>query len=101
MTERIFTLQDAWTGGSYDLAIEPGPRDDARLSRAVNALWTHPDLVGCYQHMEREPNDQLRVDASSAETRLHGVARIGTRAAIASYTCWDEAKRQLGPPRAV
>ena len=86
MNERIFTLQDAWTGGSYDLALELGPRDDARLSRALHALWTHPDLDGCYQHKDREPIEQPRIEASTAETRLHGVARIGTRAAVASYT---------------
>ncbi len=86
MTERIFTLQDAWTGGSYDLALELGPRDNARLGRALHALWTHADLHGCYQHMDLEPNEQPRVEVSTAETRLHGVARIGTGAAVASYT---------------
>ncbi len=86
MTEPIFTLQNAWAGGSYDLAVEIGPRNDARLIRALHAVWTHPDLEGCYQHGDREPNQQPRVDPSLAEDRLHGIARIGSRAAIASHT---------------
>ena len=86
MTDRIFTLRDAWNGGGYDLAIELGPRNDARLSRALNAIWTHPDLAGCYEHTDREPNEQPRIEASVAATTLLGVARIGGRAGIACST---------------
>lgn len=31
--------QESWHGGFYELAIELGPRDDARLQTALDALW--------------------------------------------------------------
>jgi hypothetical protein len=88
MTSRVFTRDDAWSGGSYDLAIELGPRDDARLTRALEALWSCTDLDGCYEFADREPHEQLRVNvgAFSLETPLHGIARIGSRAQIACRT---------------
>lgn len=84
-TELVFTAEGAWEGGSYDLALELGPHDDERLTRALRALWTYPDLDGCYLHADREPHEQARteVGAQALETRLHGIARIRSSAAIA------------------
>jgi hypothetical protein len=37
-----------WTDGFYELAIELGPRDDARLERGLASIWRHaarrPDI---------------------------------------------------------
>jgi hypothetical protein len=65
MTERIFTRQDSWTGGSYDLAIELGARDDERLSLTLDALWSFPGLDGCYEFFDREPHQQARVEVGA------------------------------------
>ena len=56
----MFTHEDTWKGGSYELAIELGERDDDRLGAALKALWQHPSLEGCYLQMEAEPEDQAR-----------------------------------------
>jgi hypothetical protein len=39
MAERLFTADDAWSGGFYELALELGPRSDDRLRAALVALW--------------------------------------------------------------
>jgi hypothetical protein len=77
----LFTRDDAWAGGSYDLAIKLGARDDARANRALEALWSAADLDGCYEYRELEPEQQprIRVGALPLEAPLHGIARIGAR----------------------
>lgn len=88
MLRKIFTQADTWTGGSYDLGIELGPRNDLSLRRAVDALWSHPDLEGCYLFPDVEPGLQTRIEASavSVEQVLHGVARVGKAAPLACRT---------------
>jgi hypothetical protein len=88
MNELIFTHQGAWDGGSYDLGIELGPRDDSRLRETLRALWSHKDLVGCYRLRDVEPHDQTRIEGQAAafETPLHGVVRIGTKDPVACRT---------------
>jgi hypothetical protein len=40
--------EDNWTGGFYELSIELGPTDDARLDRALRALWESAAVEGCF-----------------------------------------------------
>ncbi|MFF3215680.1 hypothetical protein ACFYYB_34260 [Streptomyces sp. NPDC002886] len=47
-----------WHGGFYELAIEVGPRDDARLQRALTAVWSAAGVQGCYGDMRRAPEEQ-------------------------------------------
>ena len=36
---------ERWHGGYYELALELGPRDDARLDAAIRACWSAPSLT--------------------------------------------------------
>jgi hypothetical protein len=87
--DAIFTRSEAWLGGWYELAIEVGPTDDRRLEEALTALWSFPDIEGCYLDLSRDPSEQPRVEAGGSlalETRLCGVARIGAKDPIACST---------------
>ena len=86
--EPIFSRRDAWAGGSYDLAIKLGARDDARVRRALEALWSAVDVDGCYQHQDLEPEQQPRigVGALPLDAALHGVAHLGARPPIPCRT---------------
>jgi hypothetical protein len=43
-----FTKPETRSGGYYELAIELGNRSDERLLTAMQAMWQHPSLNGCY-----------------------------------------------------
>lgn len=88
MSDAIFTRPDVWTGGSYELAVEVGPRDDEAVRRALQAIWTAPSLDGCFPLADREPHEQARVaiPECTLDAPLHGVARIGSRPPIACRT---------------
>lgn len=86
---QIFTRPDAWTGGSYELAVDLGPVDDTRLEKALVAIWSHADVDGCYLELDREPAEQARVRPSrdrDLQTCLRGIARLGTLAPVACST---------------
>lgn len=46
-TPHAFGAAENWAGGSYDLAIEVGPRSDARLQRVLTAVWSAAGVQGC------------------------------------------------------
>jgi hypothetical protein len=76
MGERLFTADKAWSGPSYELALEFSPRSDDRLRAALEALWSHPDLDGCYLDRDCEPADQPRKQPDLESGHLLGVARL-------------------------
>src|SRR5215472_11193664 len=76
MGEKLFTADEAWTGGFYELALEVGPRSDDRLRAALEALWSHPDLDGCYLDRGCEPADQPRKQPDLESESLLGVAQL-------------------------
>jgi hypothetical protein len=86
VTTQRFTPAEVWHGGSYDLGIELGPHDDVRLGQALAVVWSILD--GCYEHRNREPHEQPRVEVGtlSFETTLHGFARIAALPPIACCT---------------
>lgn len=45
-TPYAFREADNWAGGFYELAIEVGPRNDARLQRVLTAVWSAADVQG-------------------------------------------------------
>jgi hypothetical protein len=76
-----------WAGGSYELAIEVGSTDDARLQDVLSALWSAAGIEGCYGDGSREPEDQHPVPctiASLAEFgHLRGRVRLPTGQLVA------------------
>ena len=94
MTERLLFTADkyTWSGGFYQLAIELGPRDDARLDAAIHALWDFPALAGCWNRRDVEPEPQERYCASlaafEAERRLLGVLTLPEDNARVACDCF-------------
>jgi hypothetical protein len=66
----LFTRPDAWTGGSYELALEYGRMSPDALARVVAHLWSHPTLEGCYLDHSREPTGQRRVSPAEVDPGL-------------------------------
>ena len=66
----LFTASDAWRGGAYELAMQLGPTDDARLRSATEALWSFPALEGCYLEIDVEPSAQRRILLSEGPVDL-------------------------------
>ncbi len=87
--QSLFTAESAWFGGFYELALEVGPRSDDRLRAALAAVWSHPDLDGCYTDCFREPADQPRLMPTWLEDGSHllGVARLPNGLRVACGTC--------------
>ncbi|HZJ46676.1 MAG TPA: hypothetical protein VFD63_23070 [Pyrinomonadaceae bacterium] len=90
-----FTKEGVWWGGFYELAFELGDRSDERLSAALSALWSHPSLDGCYLDREKEPSEQVRVDAgehTSETTHLQGLVTLpnGKKIACGSVNIREE-----------
>lgn len=71
---RLFTDEkgDTWNGGYYELAIELGPRSEARLEKALLALWGNAGLDGCYVRRDLEPVDQQRAQPSLPLLKRYG-----------------------------
>ena len=86
----VFTNADAWSGGSYELALDIGPVDDERLERALRALWSFRDLDGCYRCRGLEPRDQPRLVLATGtfdlNERLHGLATLAGDRVVACST---------------
>lgn len=89
MSGPLFTADDVWFGGLYELALELGPRSDDRLRNALRSLWSHPDLRGCFLDRNKEPDDQSQVSPDCIEdgTHLQGVARLPNGASVACGSC--------------
>lgn len=89
----LFTLPDAWTGGSYELTLLLGPRDDHRLRSALQAVWSFGELEGCWERGDLEPEAQIRVPAAvevtggeAGNALLRGRARLPPGVVVACCT---------------
>lgn len=89
MNQKLFTADSAWDGGFYELALEVGTCSDEQLEKALNALWAHPDLDGCYINRNHEPWDQPRMPPSFRDDRMHllGIARLPNGSRVACGSC--------------
>ncbi|AXB41570.1 hypothetical protein [Amycolatopsis albispora] len=67
-----FTAAHNWAGGSYELAVEIGPNDDARLDRALTALGPALGVADWYGTIGLEPYRQQPVPGSLASWKRHG-----------------------------
>jgi hypothetical protein len=72
--------EENWTGGFYELAFELRPTDDARLERALVALWREASVVGCFAPVTHQPALHtavpLTLDSLVAHGHLRGVVRL-------------------------
>jgi hypothetical protein len=91
----VFTPDEVWAGGNYELAVVLGSRDD--LARAFERLWAHPRIAGPYASSAVEPEEQPVVSptvefvGSGVARPPHGVATLpdGQRIACTSYLSLD------------
>jgi hypothetical protein len=71
-----------WSDGYYELAIEVGSSDDARLQAVLSALWSAADVQGCFGHGDREPEEQDPVPCTVGSLtefgHLRGQVRLPT-----------------------
>ena len=89
-SDKIFTDNDAWTGGFYELGIEVGGRDDARLEVALKAIWQARVLEGCWLDRTTEPVSSSRVApnfSSAKEGHLYGIATLPNFTRVGCATC--------------
>jgi hypothetical protein len=86
-----FASEENWCGGHYQLEVDLGSPSDERLAGALQALWSHPSLEGCYLNRGQELKDQPRVDPAqhSGEGHLYGTATLpgGARVPCGTYVC--------------
>lgn len=77
---KLFTLEDAWSGGDFGLLLFLGNVSKASVKTALCALWDHLSLDGCWVRDDVEPEDQPRVAAADwkdgQEPILYGVATL-------------------------
>ncbi|MFJ3088707.1 hypothetical protein [Streptomyces sp. NPDC086838] len=71
-----------WSDGYYELAIEVGSSDDARIQAVLSALWSAADVHGCFGRSDREPDEQNPVPCTVGSLtefgHLHGQVRLPT-----------------------
>ncbi|MFL1435558.1 hypothetical protein [Nocardiopsis protaetiae] len=61
-----FLYHPNWCGGSYELAIETGTRDDASFEAFLQAVWGAAGVQGCYGRKDLEPEEQVSVPCTAA-----------------------------------
>jgi hypothetical protein len=83
--------EENFDGGTYDLAIELGQRDDARLDAAIRACWAGPRLEGCWTPPLRD-RSQPRIEPS-LESQQHGLEGIAAIPGFGSTLCRSSAWR--------
>jgi len=91
LEDSYFTHPDTWNGGFYELAIQvSGGHSDEKLLSALETLWTHPDLEGCYLHADVESALQERITPSVSHIQtgehLRGLAHLPNGLRVACGT---------------
>ena len=86
-----FTSEETWRGGFYEIEFELGVPSEERLALALQTVWSHPSLEGCYLSREQEPHAQVRVNPRQCaiEGHLYGIANLpnSARAAWGTSVC--------------
>jgi hypothetical protein len=87
--EKLFTVPDAWGGGTHDLTLVFRQMGDGVLAAAREAIWSFPDLEGCWRRHDKEPARRSRVTAgdTALDARLFGIAHIPGAGRVACGTC--------------
>lgn len=81
--KRVFTKEEAWLGGFYELALEFAQGNNENLDKALQLLWDDPRLEGCYVDRSKEPHEQARIapswEALEKHGHLHGILHMDNR----------------------
>jgi len=72
MTHAALFCHQFWGEGTYELAIEVGSTDDARLQAVLDAVWGAAGVRGCYGYKDREPEQQETVPRTVAALEEFG-----------------------------
>ncbi len=89
---QLFTQNDAWSGGFYELVMElPDASGNTRKS-ALNHLWAVPSLEGCFLRSDIEPSNQQKVLAANhdLEGHLYGKATLPNAARSCCGSIWGD-----------
>jgi hypothetical protein len=65
------SCDDNWHGGYYELAINLGPRNDARLEQALAALWRAAGVEGCLARDASRQHRPVNLCLASIEKSSH------------------------------
>jgi hypothetical protein len=89
---KLFTNEEAWIGGFYELALEYGRSPDPQLINGLKAMWGLDVLEGCFLDRDREPNDQERLTFQPSlldHGHILGIASVpgDTRVACGTAVC--------------
>ena len=87
-TKQYFTPQGVWWGGFYEIEMRLGPHSEERVALALESLWSHPSLEGCYLRRDQEPDVQKTVNPRehAGEGHLYGIASLPDGAKICCGT---------------
>jgi hypothetical protein len=92
---KIFTSDDAWTGGGYELYVQFEPASVERLQSALFKLWSCPLIDGCYLEQSLEPQMQRKISPHTidvSQQSLRGVATLndGIKVPCSTHPIVDE-----------
>jgi hypothetical protein len=60
-----------WRGGHHGIEVDLGVPSEKRLADALQAIWSHSSLVGCYPSRDQELQNQIRVEPYANEGHLY------------------------------
>ena len=63
-TNLLFTKDGAWYGGNIGIHLHCSVQSRRKARRLFSALWSLPEVRGCFLNNELEPEDQKRVSPS-------------------------------------
>jgi len=86
----LFTTEDVWNGGFYELALEYDTGKRPGLIEGLDQLWRCKELEGCYLHADRDPDEQTRLafqPSLLSAGHLFGVVQLPAPTRIPCGTC--------------
>ncbi len=89
--DRIFTQDQVWLGGFYELNLELASASRYAVRQALVTMWNTPQLEGCYLRNDVEPSEQMELSPLDYDHEGHwyGVATLanGKRLACGTFSC--------------
>jgi hypothetical protein len=88
--QKLFTIDDTWSGGFYELVFQL--HESTTPQKALSVLWSHPDLEGWYSDRNREPGElEKAVPADFAyESHWYGIATLPSQKRCTAGSFWGK-----------